>query len=107
MLVVMDSFSAADVASPEVLPVSGEFLIGQATLFAAFLAFAAFASFALARLSRKTGTDGSGGNSSPQVPAPAVTPTSPQRSTHRWTIAGVVVAVLGLVVTAVQLAHGW
>lgn len=107
MLVVMDSFFAADVAPLEVLPVSGEFLIGQVMFFVVFLVFAAFAAFALVRLSRKTGTDDSRGNSSPQLPAPAMTPPSPQRSTHRWTIAGVVVAVLGLAVTAMQLAHGW
>lgn len=82
-------------------------MIGQVTLFAVFIVFAAFAAFALVRLSRKTGTGEPRGNSSPQVRAPTVAPTDPQSSTHWWTIAGVVVAALGLAITAVQLARGW
>ncbi|MFF8177692.1 hypothetical protein [Streptomyces chartreusis] len=103
----MDSHFAAHVASVEVLPVSGEFLISQVTFVVALLILASFAAFAVVHLSRKAGTGNSGENASSGAPVPGVTPASLPRSTHRWAIAGVVVAVLGLVIAAVELARGW
>ncbi|MGW0553803.1 hypothetical protein ACWDZ6_06320 [Streptomyces sp. NPDC002926] len=107
MLVVMKISIAADAGSLQVLPVSGEFLISHVTLLCAFAVFAAFAAFALVLLSRKAGTGDTSASSSPRLPDSTVTPTGPQGSMRRWTIAGVVVAVLALVIAAVQLTHGW
>ncbi|WP_146206986.1 hypothetical protein [Streptomyces tirandamycinicus] len=98
---------AADAASLQLLPVPGEFLISHITFVCFVVVFAAFAAFALVLLYRKTGTSGTSASSPSRVPDSTVAPTGRPSSMNRWTIAGVVVAALALVIAAVQLAHSW
>ncbi|SCK12721.1 hypothetical protein H180DRAFT_00750 [Streptomyces sp. WMMB 322] len=87
---------AAEAASLEVTAASGEFVYSQVTLTVLLIVFAAFAAFALVLVSRGARQGGASAAGS-----------TPENSTHGWTVAGVIVSVIALVITAIQLLHGW
>ncbi|MGW0900990.1 hypothetical protein ACWD0G_29130 [Streptomyces goshikiensis] len=99
---------AANAATDEVRPISGEFALSNLLLFGCFLVLAGIVVFALLMLNRRIGASQPAAAPT-RSPAPnrGVAASDHQNSMRRWTIAGVIVGAIAVVVTVVGVVHGW
>ncbi|MEU2907908.1 hypothetical protein ABZ771_34330 [Streptomyces globisporus] len=97
---------AANAAPVEVRPLSSEFVLSSVLLFGCFLVLASLTALLLVVLSRRLGTSPT---AAPPVPPAAPDPGMPSGSPSamlRWTIAGVVVGAIGVIITALGVFIG-
>lgn len=97
---------AANAAPADVRGLSGEFVLTSALLFGCFLVLASLTALVLVVLSRRLGTSHTAAASVPPAAPDPGAPSGRPGAMFRWTIAGVVVGAIGVVITALGVFNG-